>query len=749
MPAGVLFQRRATALSGLLSLAGLAWCCCGDLHIGPAEACRVLAGLAALFLPIGSLVYLLLRGRTTDVLTHWTLSAAAAYGLTAPLYTFCGVCGRLVPGLQYAFYAIEGLIAAGVAAYWLRRHGQRRQGAAALAEETVRPSSAPVRFNGVLVLLIALSVLVTNRYKTPLERQPDNGWQLATHTDATYLAALAYELDRHTPPEQQAVRAGLKERAYHLFPHVTTMLIARYTGQSDMLRALLHYQFTLVDALLCLAVFCMARRLTGSALAGYLALSTISIFAIPLAPGMRGGLCYYYFTWHPQATSSLEPALLCVPQMYCALPVIFGTLLGALQLSVQVSRRQAAGALAVLCALLAAMLIRFRVQTFLVLFPGVLLLLTLLWQRTRQRVFLGAGVLAAVAAGGQVLEMRSSWYYPDTAQLVVGDNRLAHRVQFMNAWPGSREVYWALWGRLSPAVFSRAWQVICLTMFGITNIVGIPLAIATGAHFLRPRTWRGETWGFSALLAWLIVGSLLGAMYLSTTYDTYSLGAQSLFMLGWYVLPLLAIDLCHSSQWAALDGPVCKGLMAGLGCLLVVSAVVWQRWRPDTQLQSLTRSGGPVFSAEEQAAIEYLRRHLPADAVLLAKADHHPTHFAALSGTVGRRAYLEFQGLNAALQGGPDDSEDARLERVRRVWTAADENELATALAATGASHLVEYAGQPLHCHASGCLEEFWSGPTGQVKVWTIRAAVPADPTRAAPQMARRPEMAKDPPPRH
>lgn len=737
MPAGPLFQRRANALGALLSLAALAWCTFADLHIGLAEGGRVLLGLAALFLPIGSLVYVLLAGRTTDMLARITLSAVAAYGLTAPLYALCGLCGHAVPGFQFAFYIIEGLIAAGALACAVRNHFARRGAEHAALDDKVPVAAG--RFNWVLVLLIASSILVTNRYKTPLEPLADQSWQLATQTDTTYLAALAYELDRHTPPEQQASRAGLKERAYHLFPHVTTMLMARYTGQPDMLRALLQYQFTLVDILVCLGVFLIAQRLTRSQLAGFFAVATIAIFAIPLAPGMRGGLCYYYFTWHPQATSSLEPALLCVPQLYCALPVIFGTLLFVLEMSLQLTRGAAAGTLAILGALLAAMLIRFRAQTFVILFPGMLLLLGLLWLRTRQRAFLAAGLLALVAAGGQILEMASSLYYPDTARLIVGDNRLAHRVHFLNAWPGSRELYWALWDRLRPPVFSRVWQVVCLTMFGITNIVGIPLAIGTGVHFVRPRTWRSETWAFSALLAWLIFGSLLGGMYLSAPYDGYSLGAQSLFMLGWYALPLLVVDFCHTCQWSELSGPVLRGLTAAAFGMLVVAAVAWQRSRPDTPLQSVTRGGGPIFSAEEQAAIEHLRKHLPADAVLLTRTDHHPTHFATLSGTVGRRAYLEFQGLNAGLQGGPADGDDVRLARIERVWNAAGEDELAAALQATGATHLVEYANQPLHCHASSSLSEYWTGPTGQVKVWTIRQAPVAAGDALPPEIARRP----------
>jgi hypothetical protein len=503
-----------------------------------------------------------------------------------------------------------------------------------------------------------------------------------------------------------------------------------------MLLALLQIHFTVVEVLLCLLFFCLARQLTASNMAGYFALSLIYIFAIPLPRLMRGDIGYFYFTWHPHATSSLEPSVFCSPQMYCALPVVFGALLFVLQFSVQMSRQRAVGTLAVFSGLLAAVLLRFRVQTFLIFFPGLLFLLAISWYRTRQPALLGAGLLAMLVAGMQLLEMRSSIYYPGTARLLIGDNHLAHRVQFLNVWPGSREVYWACWDHLSAAAFLRVWQVVCLTVFGIGNIVGLPVAIASGVHFLRPRTWRGETLAFSAMLIWLAVGTLLGSMCLSTTYDAYSLGAQSLVMLGWYLLLLLAVDLCHSGQWISRRLPAAKGLAMSLAALLVVAACGWQRMRPATELQETTNSNGPIISADEFAAIETMRDRLPVDAVLLSRARHHGTHYATLSGMAGRRVFLEYQGMKAGLQGGPADQDDRRLARIDRVWKAASADEFSAAVHDTGASHLVEYAQWPLACHPSDCLQEFWSSQTGQVKLWTICGHASAE--SAAP-LARQP----------
>jgi hypothetical protein len=213
-------ERRIPLACGVLSACVLAWCCFVDLQTGPAEACRVLAGLTCLWLPIGSVVYLLLRDRCSDTLTRCTLSAASSFGLTAPLYLAFGLCGLILPGSDRMFYVAQGLTLLGVLIYLVRRKLTWR--AAELCE-------AWRKLDWTLLLLIALSGLVNSRYKGTYIVSPDQGThRIVAHGDATYLASLACELDRRAPAAEQPARAGLKERAYHMFPHLNTMLIARY-----------------------------------------------------------------------------------------------------------------------------------------------------------------------------------------------------------------------------------------------------------------------------------------------------------------------------------------------------------------------------------------------------------------------------------------------------------------------------------------------------------------------------------------
>ncbi len=252
MGAGFVLNRRAVVLASLFSAGCLGWSFFVDLQVGPLEACRVLAGFTALWLPIGGLVYLLLRGRCSDGLTRFTLSAATSYGLTTPIYALFGVCGLALPGFQKMFYLAEGLVLTGVVLFAVRRKLVWR---AADLRQGWR------RLDWTLIALISLSILLTGRYKTTVVTLPDqNSRQIVAHGDATYLASLAQELGRRTQAAQQAARAGLKERAYHMFPHLTAMLIARYTGQADMLRAPALCQFTVVEVLLCLAFFALCAR---------------------------------------------------------------------------------------------------------------------------------------------------------------------------------------------------------------------------------------------------------------------------------------------------------------------------------------------------------------------------------------------------------------------------------------------------------------------------------------------------------
>ena len=83
-----------------------------------------------------------------------------------------------------------------------------------------------------LALLVVLSLLANSKFKRAFVKTEDGGHQLVTDGDQTYYASIAHELGRQTPPAQQSTRAGVPDRAT-IFPHVTSMLVGRFTGQYE------------------------------------------------------------------------------------------------------------------------------------------------------------------------------------------------------------------------------------------------------------------------------------------------------------------------------------------------------------------------------------------------------------------------------------------------------------------------------------------------------------------------------------
>ncbi len=559
------------------------------------------------------------------------------------LYALFGAAGLYVHGFQRMFYVVQVLAAGGVATYVVRNK-QYWRGA--------EFRSAWRAIDWTLVLIIALSVFTTHRYKAAFDVLPDGSRRLIVNGDATYLSSLAYELGRQTPAAQQSVRAGIKERAYHMYPHLTAMLVARYTGQPDILDSMSRYQFLVIEVLLCLILFATVRAATGSRAAGYLAVAMTYILAIPLPPLNALVANYWYFTWHPHATSTLEPSILNSPQTYGALPVVMGALLCLMQLSLQVSRSRAGGNVAVIAGLMAAVLIRFRVQTFLIFFPGLMLLFVVLAWRQRQWRYLGAACLAVLAVGVQLVEMKLPAYYPQSASLLIHNNHLEPRLRSVQQLARRRLVRAGLAYLLYPPVFDWTWQVLCLAVFTVLHMAGPPVAFFCGLHWFNRSTWRAPTWIFSGMIAWLTCVTIMGATCLSTPYDYWSVGGQSLFMIGWYLLPLFVIGLWQARtllpRWTAIASPYVPAVAA----MLLVSACVWQRARNHTDVQQSLHYG-PVIPAPEWEAMRFIRTKLPQDAVLLTKASHHSAGACMLSGIAGRAAFMEYFCIGGPLGGGP------------------------------------------------------------------------------------------------
>ncbi len=605
MPPCISLQSAFKVVAVAAALAALAWTTLVDLEVGPGEAARACLGLTALWAPAGAVVYLVLRGRVHDPLSRAVLAAAASYALTTPLYGAFAVVALWAPGFDRMFYVAQAALLIGsLAIAWRRKTAADLESAADTRNSPGRSAllaklgGAWRRLDATLLLLIALGLLATERYKHPFETLPDGSHRLATHGDVTYLTAQSYELARQTPAMQQSMRAGIKERAYHMYSHLTVMLVARYTGQDDMLRALSLHEFTAVELFLCLLIFAIVEGVTHRRAAGYMAVATTFLLAIPLEPLLPNGLGYFYFTWHTHASSNVEAAVICSPQMYCALPVVFGLMLAISRISINLSRREPLGALALLAALMAGAMLRFRVQTFLLILPDLLLLLFIAWLRTRDRRLIWAGLAGIVAAGAQVAEMRLPLYYPETCELLIHSTNIMHTVPYLQAWPGAELVREWLREHASPLLFRHGWQVISASMFVMLDMIGLTMLAPALWCVGRPMNWRGESWAFFGMVLWMTIGSVVGSTCIATTYDFYSVGGQMLLMTGWYVLPVAVIgfwQIAHRpaervvERLSAAGWPGARLMAPVLGLAVVVAACGWQRARGISDLQAQDR----------------------------------------------------------------------------------------------------------------------------------------------------------------
>src|SRR5437660_11995831 len=112
------------------------------------------------------------------------------------------------------------------------------------------------------------------------------------------------------------------------------MLIDRYTGQPDMLRAQLVYHYFVIQVLMCLLLYGIGKTLAASRIAGYCTLALMYV-AVPPAPNLwpvagRESFPAFYFTVFPHLSSGLAPLALSSPQMYSGLVVIYAVILGLL-----------------------------------------------------------------------------------------------------------------------------------------------------------------------------------------------------------------------------------------------------------------------------------------------------------------------------------------------------------------------------------------------------------------------------------
>jgi hypothetical protein len=710
-PDDLLRQRIAGELASLSLFGTVAFFAINEWTIG--ELLRVGIGLMALWFPFAGIIFLSVRTSFDDLLSRLTFSAIASYSLTTLTYFCFSVCEQWAPGALDLFYVVQILA---VIAFIVVG---RRQG----LWKSSRPRAGfswtvVAKANWPLALLVVLSLLANTKYKHAFATIEDGSRQLVADGDQTYFVSIAHELSRRTPPAQQSMRAGVPDRAYHIFPHLTTMLVGRYTGQDKLLRAHLAYEYTVIDVLTILTMFCFGRSLTGSAGAGLVSAALTFIGAVPLPPMIDEKVVYFYFNLWPHASSNLEPMLITSPQMYSGLLVWFGVLLGVTEICRRASAGRPSRSVLLITSLLIASLLRFRVQIFLPEFLAWLLLLAVLCRVARRPSVLLFGAATAAVAALLVLEMRSPGYLPGTSELSFGNSKLVE-YGVINAWPGAADVD-GLLARIFPMdSTSFAWcsQIVHVAAFSVLVMIGLPLLAASVICF-----WRRSPMPGARILKWhlavLVAGSIAGAVCISATYDRWSVGGQMLLNIGWYLFPLTGPAILTAGQMLGLDRRIPRTARIVTAAVCVAGSFTWQLTRPPSDLAKRAIDKQVIIDADEWAALTYIRESLPPDAVLISNKNHG-WNTAILSGVGGRRAYLEYIPTTVGLWKDQRDSDDGRIHTIKKLWDARDDAALRESLPAN-VTHVIEYDQSPLSVRQTGLLKLIWRSPKQGVSIWQV-----------------------------
>ena len=733
----------AMTAAGLIHLASTEW--------GVGETARMLLGAVCLWGPFAALIFMTLDATAPNRGERLALSLTGSYAATAlAFFGFSALgAGSLFPVSQCV--AVAALIC--YAPWRVRLVEQVRQW-------------RRCRFDWVLAVLIVATLLVSVRYRTAFDFSPANGMRhYRLYHDQTYHVALEYELQRHTPPLQQASQAGRPERAYHVFPHVSTMLLARYGGHDDMLRVQTTWSFVVMTVMICLALHYLVRSLAGATSAGHLAVALLFIFAIPFPPLITNPLGYFYCSIYPHTTSLLEPVVMTTPQMYSGMVVYFGIILG--MAVVDRMLRQPASAtgsgsqfstasrgeiwrLLILLGIMTGAMLRFRAQTFLPLAPVFALLsLVVAWRTRDWRSLLGVAV-AVVVAAALLLEMRQSTYRPGTAGLQIGFNALTwpgtpdkHNPVFQwwwLFWPAAQQVFRGVTQALPPVSAMWTWHVACILGFVLFQVVGLPLAVAATAYAMS-RDARNSGLLFTLTTAGMVVGSLLGAMILkSGVDDSYSLAGQMLLHICWYAFPMLPLALWMAGTRIAHRTSWTREQWSYAAVVVVLLALPYQVLRGPSSLETLCWNMGFTLSPDEWSALQFLRENTPAESVVLMPLRPQPglraddpeaqqrlwnelQNFAICGSLSGRATFIEYVHS-------PNETEAAserdRVRQILELWHTSEHADFAERLARMPVTHLVEYMGSSPECFRDGpppCLEHLWGSAVeaGRVRIWRIR----------------------------
>jgi hypothetical protein len=656
------------------------------LHWSIQELAICLVGMALLWGPIGVLVYAALGTTIADPMVRLCFSFAASYTLTTLLYF-----AAAVPHLGGLFYA--GLIAAGVTAVWLGLRLGRS------------PISLP-RLDAGLLVIVAASLVTTIPYSAVLTLQPSGDRILRGIGDQLYHTGLEYELNRGVPPSQSAIRGGSPERAYHMFPHLTVVLLAKFTRQREMLRAHCVYHYAAITVLICLAMYGIGCLLTASRTGGYVCALLPFLFAIATPPLMRVHESYFFFTVLPQASSSVFPVLFTSPQMYSGIAVMYGVMLGI----AAVVRTPRGIVLPSVCGLMVAALLRFRIHCWLAAIPLFLLVMLVMWYRTKRSIWLLPAAVAIIVSGLLYAEMLRPEYMRGTAEIRLTINDL-WQISFYRLWPFSFTIRDTLLVLLPTPVFDGAWSAACDVGFTIFDMLGIPLSAALlfGWTIMK----RSQTTGYYWFTLGIVAVSMFLALILNTGYDQYSVHGQLLYHVGWYALPIGGICLAWLISRLHWDAKYAWMFLPIIALTFAITSMISQRLVFPELNATLD-----VIPAASWDAFQYLKERTPKNAIVVSTGSLD-RKIALVPGLGGRSAYWDYAPNPVDDQAFRLNPKDDRSRMLKEMAAAKDPATFCSVIAGTPITHVLEEPSDRLMPNLP-CLQQLWTGRDGITSVWQV-----------------------------
>jgi hypothetical protein len=657
-----------------------------ELNWSIQEIATCLVGMALLWGPIAALVYVALGGTIVDPMVRLCFSCAASYALTTLLYFAVAV-----PHLGWLFYA--GLSAAGATAIWLGR----------------RPGRSPMRLprlDGGLLVIVAASLVTTIPYSSVLTLQPSGDRILRGYRDQLYHIGLEYELSRGVPPSQSAIRGGTPERAYHMFPHLTVVLLAKFTRQREMLRAHCVYHYAAITVLICLAMYGIGCLLTANSTGGYVCASLPFLFAIATPPLMPVHPDYFFFTLLPHASSSVFPVLFTSPQMYSGIAVVYGVMLGIAALV----RTPRGIALPLVCGLMVAALLRFRIHCWLAAMPLFLLVMLVMWYRTKRLIWLLPAAVAMIVSGLLYAEMLRPEYMRGTAEVHLTINELS-QIPFYRLWPFSFKIRDTLLVLLPSPGFEGAWSVACDVGFTIWDMLGIPLSAALLFGWIIMK--RSQTTGYYLFTLGIVAASMFLALVLATGYDDYSVPGQLVYHVGWYALPVGGVCLTWLVSRLHQHAKYVSMFLPIIAVILALSSTISQRLVFPELNATLD-----VITASSWDALQYLKERTPKNAIVISTSPRD-RQIVTVPGLGGRSAYLDYGQNPVDDQAFKLNPKDDRSRMLQEMVAAKDPATFCSVITGTPITHVLEEPSGRLMPNLP-CLQQLWTGRDGVTSVWQV-----------------------------